>query len=106
MFGCKFGALPFSDERRLRVVAPLRSQWLAPRLAAFTVLLIGCWIVPGGSDDFRLDAVVGRAFIAGVDPLVPLTELGTSVPYIATRTPIGVALAAPLGLIPQPVWLS
>jgi len=86
-------------------VTQQRVAWIVPRLAAFVVLLIGCWVVPGGSDDFRLDAVVGHALITGVDPLVPLTELGTSVPYIATRTPIGVALAAPLGLIAQPLRL-
>lgn len=58
-------------------------------------------MVPGVPADFGMDAVVGRAFISGMDPLMPLTELGVNLPYIATRTPIGVALAAPLGLIPE-----
>lgn len=64
-------------------------------LLAFIVILLGCWYVSGGSDDFRMDALVARQMILGESPHIPVSELGGTLDTVAFRTPIAIALSVP-----------
>lgn len=70
-------------------------------MAAFVILIVGCWMVPGGSDDFRMDTHLGRAILNGESPHEPATAYGGTADVTAFRTPIALLLTVPFGLLPS-----